>query len=492
VNYQNFALGMTLPQSGGAAATHDVAVPLCVDLDGTLICSDLLWESFLLLAREHPFAACGAIFCWPDRARLKRYLATRVALDPAALPYHEEFLAWLRGQHAAGRRLVLVTASDEILAQRVAGYLGIFERVIASDGYRNLKSTAKAAALLEEYPQGYDYVGNSTADLAVWEKARGAVAVGASPRVLRQLPKSQIEAVFPISARSRLRVWAKALRVHQWAKNLLVFVPILTSHRWGDRAACVSAVWMFAAFSFCASSTYLLNDLLDLPADRKHPRKRHRPFASGALSVPAGIAAGAAALLGGLMLAYADGPAAVLLAGLYAALSISYSLEVKKHAPADVFFLAGLYVLRIIGGGVAAGIHLTEWLLAFALFLFLGLAFCKRSAELAAMKEAGMEAPAGRDYTIADAPLVMGCGIAAACTATLVLVLYLNSDQVRIMYRDPTALWLLAPLILFWQVRLWMLTVRGRMRDDPILFTIRDPTTWLIGLAAMALIVIAK
>ncbi len=270
-------------------------------------------------------------------------------------------------------------------------------------------------------------------------------------------------------------------------KNLLVFVPVVTSHRWAEPAVVGSAALMFASLSLCASSLYIVNDLLDVVADRLHPRKHLRPFASGALSVRLGAVISMLALAAGLSLAALISAGALAVAALYALLSGLYSFRIKRHAPLDVFFLAGLYVLRILAGGVASRIHVTDWLLAFALFLFLGLAFCKRAAELRTV----LKQPDGRGYTPADIELVGACGIAASFTATLVLVLYLNSEQVRIMYRTPIVLWLLAPLILFWQLRLWMMTLRGQMHDDPVLFATRDRTTWIVGVLAFALILAA-
>jgi 4-hydroxybenzoate polyprenyltransferase/phosphoserine phosphatase len=482
-----------VPRPSPTAVQHGAAVPLCIDLDGTLIRTDLLWESFLLLLRENPRAAAGAILHLGNRAVLKRYIASRVTLDPAALPYQSGFLDWLKAQRLAGRTLVLATASDEILARRVAGHLGIFDHVIASDGSLNLKASAKADALSGLYPEGFDYAGNSSADLPVWEKARNAVVVDAAPAIDRRLRgKANVETSFPSSAASRLRAWMKAVRVHQWSKSFLVFVPIITSHRWADFSVWFSAAAMFAALALSASALYIVNDLLDLEADRRHLRKRNRPFASGAIPIPSGIVAAIACLACGLAVASVASPLAIWTTAAYAALSGLYSFVIKRHAPADVFFLASLYVLRIIAGGVAAGIHVTEWLLAFALFLFLGLAFCKRAAELATIRVSGSASANGRSYTLDDLQLITGYGIASSSTAALVLVLYLNSDQMRSLYRHPAALWLLAPLTLFWQVRTWMLTLRGDMHDDPIAFAVRDRMTWVLGVLAILLVLISR
>ncbi len=295
----------------------------------------------------------------------------------------------------------------------------------------------------------------------------------------------------PPSEPAGLPALLASLRVHQWVKNLLVFVPVLTSHRWGEPALLGSAALIFAALSLCASGLYIINDLLDRASDRLHPRKRMRPIASGRLGLRSCVAASLLLLSGGLAVSAAVSYAALACVVLYAGLSGFYSLTVKRHAPLDVFFLASLYVLRILAGGIATRIHVTDWLLAFALFLFLGLAFCKRAAELQTLRENGVARAGGRGYTAQDSTLVAASGIAASFTATLVLVLYLNSDQVRIMYRSPIVLWVLAPLILFWQLRLWMLTLRGGMHDDPVLFAAGDRTTWIVGAAALGLILLA-
>jgi 4-hydroxybenzoate polyprenyltransferase len=363
--------------------------------------------------------------------------------------------------------------------------------VIASDGRRNLKSAEKARAIQRFFPKGFDYAGNSQADIPVWRDARKAVVVGGSDSVMRQIGSdSKVEAAFSTKQEPRLRVWARALRVHQWLKNLLVFVPVVTSHRWNEPGVLVASALMAAALSLIASSLYIFNDLLDLEADRQHPRKRSRPLASGAMSVPQGAVIMFLAFFGGLMLASVTGPWTLVLAGIYAMTSVLYSLKLKTQALVDVFFLAMLYVLRIVAGGAAIHILVTNWLLAFALFLFLGLALCKRAVELIAIGP-GSGSVKGRDYGIGDLGLVTTCGIASAFTTTLVLVLYLDSDQVRIMYRNPVILWLFAPLVLFWQIRFWLLTSRGQMHDDPVSFAAADRVTWLVAGAALALMLVA-
>jgi 4-hydroxybenzoate polyprenyltransferase len=302
---------------------------------------------------------------------------------------------------------------------------------------------------------------------------------------------ANIEEIAPGARPRTVRAWASALRLHQWVKNLLVFVPVVASHRWAELPVLETAALMFVSLSLCASALYLVNDILDVAADRAHPRKRQRPFASGALTLAAVRVAFALLLAGALAVGALLSPNALIMTALYGLMSGLYSVRVKRHAPLDVFFLAGLYVLRIIAGGVATQIKVTDWLLAFALFLFVGLAFCKRAVELRAVRDTGQVQADGRGYTLADTELVTACGIAASFTATLVLVLYLNSEQVRIMYRTPMMLWLLAPLILFWQLRLWMMTLRGKMHDDPVLFAARDRTTWIVGAAALGLILAA-
>lgn len=460
--------------------------PLCVDLDGTLIRTDLLFETFLS-AFKRQWWICLLVPYWLLRGRavLKEELARRASLDASLLPYRENLLFWLRREHAEGRRLILTTGADLHAASAVAGHLGIFERVIASDGVWNLTGRAKSECLVTEFGEGgFDYAGDSGADAAVWNRARVRIAAGAAARHPRAF-----EISFPDSG-SAWRALVKALRPRHWIKNLLVFIPLVTSHSLQNATLFGRALLAFAAFSLTASAVYLINDLLDLDADRRHPVKRRRPFAAGQLSIRSGLLMAPVLLTGGLGIASFLGVSSLAVLTVYLGLTFLYTLYLKQKLLADVFTLAGLYTIRMLEGGAAANILCSVWLLAFAVFQFLSLAFLKRSAELCSLARARREAAAGRNYFTWDLVQINAFGVSAAYVSSMVLGLYIASENVRLLYRHPMWLWLLAPLHLFWMSRAWILSHRGAMDEDPILFASTDRVTWgcaLIGAAALAI-----
>ncbi|RZA36200.1 MAG: UbiA family prenyltransferase [Lysobacteraceae bacterium] len=463
-------------------------VPLCVDLDGTLLRSDLLHESVLALLRINPlYLFLLPLWLLKGKAVLKREIASRVSVDPALLPYDPEVLALLHA--AAGRRRVLCTASDHLLVDPIARHLGVFDRVVASNGIDNLRGRRKAEWLVENFGErGFDYVANEAIDLQIWRHARSAWLVGARPAVQRAA--AAVTTVGGIIARPRpgLGTWIKAARIHQWLKNLLVFVPLLASHRFVEAAAVGNAALAFLAFSLCASGVYLLNDLLDLPSDRLHPRKRDRPFAAGRLPLAQGMLAGAALTLAGLLVAVLVNPLFLAMLAVYYVATLAYSLRLKQVAMLDVHLLAVLYTLRIIAGAAAIGSGLSFWLLSFSMFVFLGLAMLKRYAELSAMSSEGQHRANGRDYAVADLPLLQALGGACGFIAVLVLALYINSPESIELYSRPKMLWLLCPLLLFWTSRIWVIAHRGGMVDDPVVFSVTDRQSQVI-IAICALVV---
>lgn len=465
-----------------------VDLPLCVDLDGTLIHSDTLADSMASLSGN--LALLRALLNLPGRgaAAFKHDIATAAKLDVATLPYNEELLAYLQGQREAGRRLVLATAADRTVGEAVAGHLGLFDEVIASDGKRNLKAAAKAAALTQRFgQQGFAYAGNDVADIAVWRQAASAILVNTLPGVARKA-----EGLVPIEARLAGRApWGKALlramRPHQWLKNLLVFVPIFTAHALGDPRGWIAGALTFAAFCATASSIYLLNDATDLAADRRHPRKRLRPFASGVLPLPVGVLAAFALALSGLGLGLLGGSVFVILA--YAAMSVAYSVKLKELPLVDVFMLAALYTVRVYAGGVATGHDLSLWLMGFCGFLFLGLALLKRVSELTALSRRKEHTAPRRGYGAADVDMLQAFGCAASFASSVVLALFVQREAAQ--YASPKVLWCVVPLILFWQCRLWLSTVRGYMHEDPIVYSGRDWVTWLIGVSVLGVLIFA-
>ena len=458
--------------------------PLVVDLDGTLIHSDMLHESALRLFRDNPFKTLRIPFLLlKGNAFLKRYLASQTDFDPQTLPYNEELIEWLKQERVAGRRLILCTASDRKIADLIACHLGIFDEVIASDGVLNIAGENKAAALVQRFEyQGYDYVGNSHKDLPVWSQAHRAVVVNGSTELIKKAHDVAIvERVFPKRSIG-FSSWRQVLRIHQWLKNLLLFIPLFAAHDFSNGLAWESTLLAFIAFSLCASSVYIANDLLDLESDRLHPRKRSRPFASGAVPAWVGVLVAPILLIVSLGVAAFVGNQFLYWLIFYFALTCAYSWVLKRLMLIDCLTLALLYTLRIIAGASAVGHDLSFWLLAFSVFLFLSLAFVKRYAELVDQLLSGMEKIHGRGYHIADASLIQTMGIVAGYSSVLVLALYLNSDAVLKLYAAPELIWGAVPVMLFWISWMWMQAHRGKMHDDPLVFAVKDRAS--LGAAA--------
>lgn len=482
------------------ASRRDPGVPgvqpaLCVDLDGTLIATDILWESVVLLAKTRPWALLALPF-WLVRGKagFKAELARHVAIDATSLPYRPSVVEYLRAARKEGRRVVLATASDRVMVQGVVDHQGPFDEVLASDGRRNLSGAAKARVLIEHFGVGgFDYAGNAAADLAVWRSAREAIVVDASSAVLRRARQvSQVTQVVPRVARF-LPAW-KSLRAYQWTKNLLVFVPIAMAHRLTEWDQLSRVVLAFVVLSLCASGSYLLNDLMDLSADRAHPIKRNRPFAAGTLSIPLGVAMMTSLLVAGVAAAWLWLPARfTLLLVVYLVTTTAYSLVIKKRIIADIITLAGLYTLRILGGGFAAEVMISFWLLAFSMFIFLSLAFMKRYIELTLMVREGRAQSAGRAYVTDDLRILETMGTASSFISVAVLALFINDAGTSQLYRRPQLLWLVCPVLLYWLVRMWFRAQRGNLEnDDPIVATFRDRVSYVVALLIGMLVVLAS
>jgi 4-hydroxybenzoate polyprenyltransferase len=465
-------------------------LPLCVDLDGTMIRSDLLLESALNLF-QHNFLYIFAFAFWLFRgkAHLKHEIAKRSSVDVTTLPYDSRVLELVRTE-CARRPVVLCTAADEQLAKAVAAHVGAFSSILASDGRRNLSGENKANVLRELYGErGFDYAGNEYKDLRIWRHARVAFVVNANDRVARRVASLCSETkVYPRN-RTSWRPWIKALRIHQWLKNVLVFLPLLAAHRILDPRALGHVVAAFLIFGICASSVYLLNDLLDLGSDRKHPRKRHRPFASGQLPLIAGIIVAPLLTLSAFALALTLGRWFVLTLFAYYALTLSYSLRLKRIVMLDVVLLAGLYTIRIIAGAAAIPTGLSFWLLAFSMFVFLSLAMLKRYTELHAMRDGDRVKAEGRGYHVEDLILLLSLGGASGYISVLVLALYIDSTESKMLYAHPQLLWLLCPLLLYWISRVWIIAHRGAMHDDPVIFAVVDPLSRVVLVLAGLILV---
>jgi 4-hydroxybenzoate polyprenyltransferase/phosphoserine phosphatase len=467
-------------------------IPLCVDLDGTLIKTDMLWELLVRLLVKNPLAAVSALIWWTrGRAFLKQQLAARVAANAAALPANEKFIAWLRAEKKSGRKIILATASDLKMALPVASHFGFFDEVLASDGKTNLRSENKRRALVEKFGErGFDYAGNSSADFAVWRGARAAIVVNARPSVTAQAAGcAKVETIFA-PEKTLFGAFVRSLRPHQWVKNLIIFVPALAGHKLNDPALFLRDVRAFAAFCLCASGVYLINDLVDLDADRQHPSKKKRPFAAGDLPLQFGLVCAPFFLAAGILVAAQLSWRFAAVTILYVALTTLYSWRVKQIVFLDVFFLAGLYTLRLVAGSVATGIVNSIWLLMFSMSIFVSLALVKRYVELtdATGMENGKPAATGRGYFTEHLKLVAWLGTASGWLAAAVLAIYVKqSEQVVVLYQHPLLLLLACPLLLFWISRVWLLARRGEMHDDPVVFALKDWASYLTG--ALALLV---
>jgi 4-hydroxybenzoate polyprenyltransferase/phosphoserine phosphatase len=473
-------------------------IPLVVDLDGTLIRSDLLPEAALAFLRAHPLQVWKLpIWLFQGKAVLKENLARNTELDASVLPYRREILALIEEERKKGRAIVLATASHRSFAERVAAHLDCFDAVLATEGGLNLVGAKKRDALLARYGErGFDYAGDSSDDLPVWAVANRAYVVGASRHVESLAQKAGNVKYVPADARGGLdclKLWFKALRWHQWMKNLLVFAPIFAAHRLGDVGALTQAALAFALFSLCASSVYLTNDLLDLSDDRHHPTKRGRPFAAGSLSLWQGIGAAPVLLFAAFAFALLCQPLAFtgVLAG-YAILTLTYSLVLKRLMAFDVIALSILYSLRIFAGAAATGIPLSFWALLFSTFIFLSLALVKRHAELGRERDQGkVEKTRGRGYYPKDLEMISALGAAAGYLSVMVLALYIHDPGTVVFYRRPEIIWLACPLLLFWMTRVWLLTHRREMHDDPVVFALRDRVSRIVGLLFCAVFWIA-
>lgn len=460
---------------------------LVVDLDGSLIRSDLLFETFFSALKNSwliPIMCLYKIF--RGKAALKEYLAKESNIDYASLPFNQKVLERIKRHKASGGTVSLVTASNETLASNVADCLELFDEVHGSTASKNLIGENKAAFLTERYKEtGFDYVGDSSADVHVWKRSHSAMMVNCSQRTQRAVQNLGKPYEILSDDRPCKRDYLKALRPHQWLKNILIFLPMLAGHQLDGATAWYSFL-AFIAFSLIASSVYVVNDLLDLNADRAHPRKRLRPFASGVVPIAHGSFLALAALLSGVVIAAFLGLQFLLTLGAYYVLTTAYSLRLKQQIILDICFLAGLYTMRIVAGGVATGIDLSVWLFAFSIFFFFSLAAVKRQAELVDMAERGALTAKGRGYHVEDLPIISMVGLAAGYISVLVMALYVNSPTVMELYAIPETLWGICCVLLYWLTRMVLITHRGAMPDDPVVFAAKDRVSQICFVAMLS------
>lgn len=466
--------GERVAELSGAGEPSPATPPLVVDLDGTLVKTDLLIETVFSLLRQHP----RCLFLLPvwlaqGKAWFKHEVARRASLDVATLPWRSEFIEALRRQRADGRSLVLATGSDMRIARQVADHLKLFDLVLASDGITNLSGEAKRSCLVSRFGEkAFDYAaGGGHADRAVWKSARKAVLIAPEPH--------------------RAENCLKAMRPQHWLKNLLIFVPLIAAHRFQDLALIEKSLLAFVAFGCCASAGYLFNDLMDLEADRHHPQKRFRPLASGDLPLSYALPMIPSLVIIGCLAGALVSPMLFAILLIYYAMTSAYSWHIKRVAVLDVLFLAGLYTIRIMAGSAATGLWPSHWLLAFSIFLFFSLALVKRYAELVIVRRTNGDGAKARAYELSDRELLAMMGMASGYLAVMVLALYIATDKAQELYATRELLWLLCPLLLYWISYVWLTAHRGKMPGDPVEFATSDRTSRILILLMAATAIVA-
>jgi len=463
----------------------NTSLPLCVDLDGTLIQTDSLWESCLRLISQQPLILLLLPFwLFLGKAGFKQKVSQHVELAPSSLPFNTNLLKYLTHQRLHNRQLVLVTAANKKIAEAIASHLNIFDEIIASDEQHNLSGKNKASVLIDKFGEkGFVYAGNANIDLNVWQHAAAAILVNASDTVSKKAKQiTHIEETFPLQHKPSLKILLKAMRIHQWAKNLLIFTALVLSHSWFSPEAFKSIILAFFSFGFAASSIYLINDLVDLEADRNHKIKRNRPLAAGTLPIHRAILTIPVLLIVSFALASQTNAEFIMVLSTYLILTTLYSFFLKQRALLDVITLTSLYTLRIIAGAVAINVPLSHWLLAFSMFIFLSLALIKRFSELRNLSQQGETKSLSRGYHVDDLPAISLFGICSGYISVMIMVLYIHDLQADALYKQADWLWFVAVTILYWISHMWLLAFRGQMNEDPVLFAIHDRTSYIVSL----------
>jgi len=463
----------------------NTSLPLCVDLDGTLIQTDSLWESCLRLISQNPLMLILLpLWLFLGKAGFKEKVSEHVELSPASLPFNTNLLKYLTHQRLHNRHIVLVTAANKKIAEAIAAHLNIFDEILASDEKHNLSGKNKANVLVDKFGEkGFIYAGNAKIDLKVWQHAAAAIVVNGSENLVNEAKQiTTVEEILPSEHKVSFKVIFKALRIHQWVKNILVFTALILSHSWSNTEAFETIILAFFSFGFAASSIYLINDLIDLEADRKHHTKRNRPLAAGTLSIQTAIMMIPVLLSLSFLLASQISMDFVSVLIVYLILTTAYSLFLKPIALLDVITLTSLYTIRIIAGAIAINVPLSHWLLAFSMFIFLSLALIKRFSELKNLVQQGETTSIARGYHVDDLPAVSLFGISSGYISVLVLVFYTHDLQAGNLYNNPDWLWFVAVAVLYWISHMWLLAFRGQMNEDPVLFAIHDKCSYVVSL----------
>jgi 4-hydroxybenzoate polyprenyltransferase/phosphoserine phosphatase len=466
-------------------------VTIC-DLDDTLIKTDLLFESVLKLIRTKPLASLSLpLWLMRGKAYTKEQVAHLVNLDPSSLPYRDEILRHVRARRYDGNQVILASASHHSFVKSIADHCQCFDMAHGSSGSINLKSEKKLEWIKANVGKPFEYIGDSRSDLAIWKKASHAILVNPSKHVLGKIKSLGIPHETIYDGKTSFKLILKQLRIHQWIKNALLIIPALAAHKLSSLEIFRSVLIGSLSFSFIASLVYVMNDMLDVENDRRHPTKKNRPFASGFLPIRHGflmmLLLGLASLLLGSLL----GPEFLSVLALYFGVNVLYSTRLKEAVMLDVVILASFYTMRLMAGSAATATPISSWLLSFSTFFFLGLAMVKRYTELRRVVGKSQSVLHGRGYGVEDKIPVLIMGITSSMLSILILALYFSSSDVQGLYNHPTRLWALAPLLLYWNGRVWMLANRGQVDDDPVVFAVKDIQSWVVLIITAGLITAA-
>lgn len=445
-------------------------IPLCVDLDYTVLATDILTEQIIRFVQKNPLNILIIFwFLLFGKHHLKKKLNEKVEIAPNELPYRRETLDFLNAEREKGRKLILITASLHQIGEKVNKYLGIFDEVYGTKNNTNLRGKNKAKFLIETFGEkGFDYLGDSRYDIPIWKKANKSYIVSNAPSLIKKVSRfNNFGKIIQVPKITLLSI-IKQLRIHQWVKNLLVFLPMVMAHSFNQEK---SMLGFIAFFAFCSisSAVYVLNDIFDLPFDRIHPNKKKRPLACGSITINQAIILFVFMLSLGLLLSSSLSSIFLLIAISYILLNLLYSFYFKSIYILDIFLLTFFYSIRIYAGGIATHIQVSKWLLAFSVFFFLSLASLKRYAEIVNLSDSPSKEQLGRPYTLSNSILTLLIGVVSAFAAVLVFILYINSDVVVMFYQNPKFLWLLAFGLLYWLLFLWDIANKGKMHYDLII-----------------------
>jgi 4-hydroxybenzoate polyprenyltransferase/phosphoserine phosphatase len=479
--------------SGAEVKTEEP--PLYVDLDGTLIKTNTLHEAIIALMRTRPWYVFRLVY-WLTRgqAYLWHRLSQHISLNVALLPYRQEVLDYLERERCANRKIVLISGAHEAIVESVAHHLNVFDDYLGSNESIHLVAHHKLSAIAQhDGRKSFSYMGDSSDDICIWKSSLHAIVVGANQSFARKI-QNVVENVGHIEVphEPAYKTILRALRPHQWAKNILLFAAVFLGHKFNDLSLIINSAFGFVAFCLCGSAVYIINDLVDLEADRLHPKKRSRPFAAGDISAVTGILLSVLLFLGALTVSVYLSLTFTVVLVAYFTLTLLYSFYLKEKLLIDVFLLGLLYTLRVWAGGVCTGIVISNWALAFFMCLFLSLALAKRYSELSDFAAANRGGPLyRRDYRVSDMQFLMSLGCSSALMSVVVVALYINSPDVTRYYRRPTLLWVVCPLLAFWLSRLWLIAARGNLDEDPVLYAIRDKLSYVLGVIIVVVVLLA-